>query len=204
MPTPKGHPAARMLIPKGCPSPRTPTLRDAHAQGCPPRGMPTLKDADPKGHPLQCPLLSHARCWGRGQVPPYHLLTVYSAGTPWHSSTVGWHRRVASQGREGVVRPGSGHGRALPAAHRCHHQKGAGCPVVPGGARPQPCPGLTSDGVGVVVPGLLRDVEDAGGHRPCPARQFAAGGPQRRGGLRSGQNTAGGHSPAQCHPALLH
>lgn len=38
-------------------------------------------------------------------------------------------------------------------------------------AAPSPC--LTRDGVGVVVPGLLRDVEDSGGHRPGPARQLA-------------------------------
>lgn len=57
---------------------------------------------------------------------------------------------------------------------------------------PALCPGLTSDGVGVVVPGLLRDVEDAGGHRPCPAWQFAAG---DHGG-RQGGSTEGRIWPA--------
>lgn len=63
---------------------------------------------------------------------------------------------------------------------------------VPGGARATPCPWLTCDGVGVVVPSLLSDVEDAGGHCPCPAWQFAVG-------TMSGDPLRTGHG--WCHPA---
>lgn len=125
--------------------------------------MPVPKDTHPQKCPPGTPI--PATCWGRGHVIPCHLLTVYSAGTPWHSGITAWHHRVMSQGREGAVRPG-----AAPAA-----PPPLGRHRVPRGARPTPCPGLTCDGVGVVVPGLLGDVEDAGGHCPCPARQFAVG-----------------------------
>lgn len=89
---------------------------------------------------------------------------------------------MIAQGREGAVRLG-----AAPAA-----PPPLGRDRVPGGARATPCPGLTRDGVGVVVPGLLGDVEDAGGHCPCPAWQFAVG---TVSGDPSGQGSAGVTQP---------
>lgn len=67
------------------------------------------------------------------------------------------------------MRLGSGQGWALPTLPPERDREPGGAPL----PASTPCPGLTGDGVGVVVPGLLCDVEDAGGHRPCPAWQFA-------------------------------
>lgn len=97
----------------------------------------------PEGRPPRRPLPSHNTGKGPGPPVPPSLPCTLQARR---------HHGVAPWGKRGRGETGT---RLAP---QCR-------------AAPSPC--LTRDGVGVVVPGFLRDVEDSGGHRPGPARQLA-------------------------------